>query len=174
MFSTFSLRFSVLICLLLFNIAAAENHQKSFKPVDLKITTHLGDNQKFREGDQISFMISLDHAAYIYLFYQDVNAQIVQLLPNQHQHSIIYKPGFFIPIPDQNSQFNFTIQEPFGEDSVWVFATDSPVPELDGTILKNGLKLLNLTIDQIRSKIKYQVKSIYGESSIPVFTEAEQ
>lgn len=161
----------VLICLSYLNTSLADPVEQSLQTINLELTTHLGDNQHFQQGDQISFMLSIDTAAYVYLFYRSSDSSIVQLIPNARQANHLYQPGFFIPVPDQNAEFEFTAQPPFGEDKVWVFATDKPVAELYGKSLDSGLMLMTLNIHQIRSAIKRQSSKVYGESSLRIFTQ---
>ncbi|MDH3389796.1 MAG: DUF4384 domain-containing protein, partial [Gammaproteobacteria bacterium] len=53
------------------------------RQVDVRLTTHLGDQQSFVDGDRISFLLSLESDAYVYLFYRDAEANLLQLLPNE-------------------------------------------------------------------------------------------
>jgi len=146
--------------------------EKQFEPIDVEITTHLGDAQTFVEGDQISFMMSLNKDAFVYLFYQDVNGQVLQLVPNSAQSSNFYQAGLFIPVPGQRAKFKFTVQPPFGEDRLWVFVLDTAIQKLPGEQLINGLKLIELSIPQIKSKIKSQALVQYGEHYLSIFTMA--
>mgnify|MGYP002632182528 CR=1 FL=1 len=141
----------------------------SLQRIDVTITTHLGDEQRFSQGDAISFLLSLDKAAHIYLYYQTGEQQVLQLLPNQWQKNH-YEAGLFIPFPAPEAQFNFTILPPFGEDKLWIFASDAAAIELPTASSINGLQGINLSIDQIRQKIKNQSRSGFGESSLMIMT----
>lgn len=147
---------------------AENNHPGSLQPLQLEITTHLGDGQSFRKGDPIRFMISLDKDAYVTLFYQDASDEITQILPNQHQASSFFKAGLFIPFPDQNMNFDFTAQPPFGKDRVWAFASDVPITTLKGQALANGLMRIPKSIDEIRSVVKQHSKAFYDEAELTI------
>ena len=57
--------------ILLALVAQLPAHAAEPKNIDVKITTHLGDRQEFVEGDRISFLLSLERDAHVYLFYRD-------------------------------------------------------------------------------------------------------
>ena len=59
--------------------------------ITVEITTHLGDQQAFVEGDVISFLLSLDRDAYVYLFYEDASASNLSDFPKYA------KPYTFLP-----------------------------------------------------------------------------
>ena len=72
--------------------------------IPLELTTHLGDQQQFVEGDEIQFLLSLGQDAYIYMFYLDAKSTITQILPNENQHSHFYSAGYFLTIPEYENQ----------------------------------------------------------------------
>ena len=143
--------------------------EKSLNKINVEITTYLGDAQTFASGDQISFMLSLDQAAYVYLFYQDANNNILQLVPNKKQRSNYYQAGLFMPVPGQDADFKFTVRPPVGEEKLWVFATDNRVAEFVDDNETNELQKLAFSIDQLRSKIKQQAATGYGESVLTIY-----
>ena len=61
--------------------------------IPLELTTHLGDQQQFVEGDEIQFLLSLGQDAYIYMYYVDAANNITQILPNENQPSNFYMLG---------------------------------------------------------------------------------
>ncbi len=138
--------------------------------INLEITTHLGDAQTFVEGDEIRFMLSLDQAAYLYLFYQDAAHNLVQILPNREQPENHYLQGLFIPVPAPEAGFKFIVQAPFGEEKLWAFASDKPVALSTGKTLANGLILPALNIEQIRERIRQQTSQIFDQSVLTINT----
>lgn len=160
----------VLVCLCCLAVTPSEAENRSPQSLQLEITTHLGDGQNFRFGDPIRFLISLDRDAYVTLFYQDASDMIVQLLPNTHQAAHYFKAGLFIPFPNQNTKFDFTVQPPFGEDRVWAFASDMPIPAFTGQMLENGLISISNTIDEIRSVIQNNSVVLYDEAKLTMIT----
>ncbi len=158
-------------CIFLANLPLWADTHPVRQTVNLQLTSHLGDQQRFEQGDRVSFLLSLDRPAYVYLFYRDSEHNVIQLIPNEHQPQNHYQPGLFKPLPGAKAGFSFSIQAPFGEDRVWVFATDRQVEPLPGKTLPNGLRLMSLSIEDIRSGLQQQTDSIYDEASLVIVTE---
>lgn len=124
------------------SVAAAE-------PLHVSITTHLGDRQEFQEGDRIQFLLDLNRDAYILLIYQDALGALTQMIPNTTDRSGFFKAARYLSIPDTRTPFEFVVGPPFGTETVWVYASNQPFPELEGAILDNGLKRLTQSHDSL-------------------------
>lgn len=108
-------------------IALAESHQVSpDNSINLSITTHLGENQTFHEGDEVSFLLNLDRDAYLLIVYQDAAGTLVPLFPTKDQGEVM--AGDFLPFPDRNMGLRFVVQAPFGQERIWIFAASKPFP----------------------------------------------
>lgn len=101
---------------------------KPDNPINLNVTTHLGDTRTFREGDIVSFYVNLDRDAYLVIVYQDAAEHLFMILPNSMYSDNFYKAGLFIPIPNEHNPFRFRIAAPFGKETLWIFASDHPLP----------------------------------------------
>ena len=146
------------------NPAAAE------KRIKVDVTTHLGDVKDFQEGDKLAFLVSSDRDAYLLVIYVDAGGGIYQVLPNKRQQDNFYKAGLFIAIPAADAGFSFMVQPPFGQETLSVYASATPLPQLDGRYLDNGLRKLNGNIQQIRKYIINSASSGYGEASLQLQT----
>ncbi len=155
--------------------ACTSNPEKVFKktaalsalsPIQVEITTHLGDGQSFQEGDEISFFLNLDQDAYLLVIYEDASGGLLQLVPSAHLGGAFYQAGLFMPLPDQERPFRLRIQPPFGDEILWVFASDTPHPELKGQVLDNGLKQLQMDIPSLRKKIIVGRNGTFGETKL--------
>ena len=51
------------------DIIAEATDNNNLESIPLDLTTHLGDQQKFVDGDEIQFLLSLGQDAYIYMYY---------------------------------------------------------------------------------------------------------
>jgi len=111
----------------------------------VELTTHLGDNQSFKAGDRIQFLLTLHQPAYVYMFYQDAGGQITQLVPNDFQPDNWFPEDFFMSVPKPDSPFEFVVGQPFGREVVQVLAVEKPisVPDHGGSLpaLVNQLQL---------------------------------
>lgn len=161
--------FNWLLCLTILS-SLGQHSFAAEKPaaVEVGITTHLGDQQTFVEDDVISFLLSLDRDAYVYLFYQDASNNILQIFPNQQGGKHFYNKGVFMPVPPSQTDFEFKIQPPFGEENLLVFATDNADINLGGRILENGLYLIDGPAGNLEFNIRQQSRSQFGYASMVI------
>lgn len=145
----------------------------TLQSVNLEITSHLGDQQNFVEQDVISFFISLDKATYLYAFYQDASGDVYQLIPGKARAEHYFQPGFYIPFPAKDSAFQFVVQAPFGEEQIWIFASDQGQLEFKGRESKQGIKRLNQTRLDLASSIKAASGRLFGEARLIIHTRSQ-
>jgi hypothetical protein len=165
-------------CLLLATVfcatAQAQNSDsgKSPTPINIEITTHLGDQQVFATGDVISFFISLDKAAYLYAFYQDASGQLFQILPGPALADHYFQAGFYIPFPPQNTAFQFQVQAPYGEEQLWVFASDNGKLVFNENNSSRGIQPLRQTPSQLSDTIKNSSLQLFGHTQLIIHTRS--
>lgn len=140
--------------------AAFTRESRSLVSIPLELTTHLGDQQQFVEGDEIQFLLSLGSDAYIYMYYIDAANKVTQILPNREQIDNHYLSGYFLTIPEYENHYRFTVNEPFGEETVWIIASDRSI-DIDGR---------SMPIEDIRKKIKRESGQAYGEYDLKIST----
>lgn len=161
----------LLLCLYSsFSIATDSTTEKILQPIGIQATTHLGDHQTFRKNDVISFLLSLDRDAYITAIYVDANNNLYQIIPNSLQQDNFYKANLFIPIPPNNAAYSFKVEPPYGEETLWVFASDNETLPLNGENLKNGMIKLTQTLNQIRSTLRNNSRQRFDETSVRINT----
>jgi hypothetical protein len=122
-------------------IGSKDNTQNNNK-INIDITSHLGDNRTFTEGDIISFLVSLDRDAYILIIYQDAEGNTIQIYPNRQDDSGFQKADLFANVLGEEASYEFIVGKPFGREQVWAFAASEPFPKIPGTTIKPGLRLL--------------------------------
>ena len=122
------------------------------KPLEIDITTHLGDNQTFIRGDKVRFLASTNQNAYLLLIYKNANGEILQLIPSKTLGKGYYKERYYFEIPKSGSGFVFHISEPFGTELLELFASSSEFPIFEGETLNNGF--IKLNSDFFYNKIK--------------------
>ena len=134
-------------------------------PIPLELTTHLGDQQQFIEGDEIQFLLSLGSDAYIYMVYLDAKNNITQILPNKNQPGNFYSAGYFLTIPEYVNGYRFIISQPFGDESVWVFASDQLITQ---SSLENNIAS---SIEGYKKELQKRSKKAYGEYELRIVTK---
>ncbi|MBE9560010.1 MAG: DUF4384 domain-containing protein [Proteobacteria bacterium] len=159
------------LCIVSFLLAGCGVFNKGTAPdsvkletIPMELTTHLGDQQKFVEGDELQFLLSLGQDAYIYMFYLDAADNITQILPNENQRSNFYTAGYFLTIPEYENHYRFTISGPFGKELIWVFASDKSI----------ALKQTPDSIENIKQFIKKSSDKAYGEYVMNIVTSQRE
>lgn len=127
-------------------------------PLDLELTTHLGDKQHFKTGDEIKLLVSLDQDAYLLLLYRDAQGGVSQLFPNPHAKHAYHKAGDFFPLPTQPARFRFIVGPPYGSEWFWLFAASQALPDLEGKNLASGPKQIPLSMAEIRRRLSTYAK----------------
>ena len=133
---------------------------ENFEVIPVELTTYLGTKQQFISGDEIQFLLSLGSDAFIYMYYIDADKKITQILPNNDQPSNHYSAGYFLTIPEYEDGYHFVVSEPFGEENIWIFASDRSI-DIDAS---------NRTIESIKKNIKMNSRSEFGEYVLKIIT----
>jgi len=141
------------------------------QPVNIEITTHLGDQQVFVENDAISFFINIDKPAFVYVFYQDASGIVFQLMPGKAQLNHFLNPGFYIPFPAKKSSFQFVVSAPFGKEQLWIFASDQAELKLKTESNNQGLIRVNQTYSELESYINEISKLIFSKNKLSIYTK---
>ena len=159
------------------NSVAAEkkldNLNNTQQVVNIEITTHLGDQQSFVEQDVISFFISLDRAAFVYAFYEDASGHVFQLIPSEAQPDHYFNAGFYIPFPEENSTFRFVVQAPFGEEQLWVYASDKAQLKFLAKDSIQGIKQLDQGQKQLTDYISAASRKLFGMAGLIIHTRGK-
>ena len=156
--------------LLVFLVSTSSTLAGEPRQVDVRITTHLGDQQSFVDGDRISFLLSLDSDAYVYLFYRDAAANLLQLVPNERMVDHFFSAGLFMPVPSAQQKFQFTVQPPYGDEFIYAIASDNDALVFPGKPLANGLILLTAEIETIITSIEAKSSRLFGRAELRLTT----
>ena len=125
--------------------------------IPVELTTTGGHQQSFVEGEEIQFLLSLGDDAYIYMYHIDASGNIKQILPSTQQGSHYYKKGFFLTIPNYENLFRFIVSQPYGDESIHVFASDQSLQDVN---------IDSTTISDIRKQIINRSSAAFGEDKI--------
>lgn len=113
------------------NVDKNKNNLKGSGESDLQvnITTQMGKNGLFLEGDGVQFLVNLNRSAYLVLILEDANAQMTKLYPVDTDSSEVRKSpaASYVSFPSDNMYYRVT--PPFGSESVWAIASSKPVPD---------------------------------------------
>jgi len=152
-------------------LIASEQTSGTLDEVNIELTTHLGDQQVYIDKDNISFFISIDRPAYLYAFYKDASGSIYQLMPGMAQKNHFFSTGFYIPFPAKNSAFKFQVQAPFGNETIYIYASDQQQIIFDSLTNNQSLLQITETIKTIESTVKQASRTLYGHTSLSIKTQ---
>lgn len=141
--------------------------------LNIDITTHLGDQQVFVEHDVISFLISLDKAAYLYAFYQDAAGQVTQILPGKAMPEHFFQPGQYLPFPSANSGLQFQVQKPFGEEQLWVFGSDNGEIQFHDVNATTGIAQVAFKQSELENYIRAKSALLFGTAALVIHTRRQ-
>jgi len=160
------------------SLASAANSSVDAKAggaIALEVTSHLGDGQSFREGDNVAFLLSLDRDAYLLLVYQDAAGNLLKIFPDPSNPSGFMRAAQFLDFPFKGSSFQLRVTAPFGTESLWVFAASAPFPALEGKMQNDGAVILEKNVQRLLDKVRRhgrQSDMAYGEARAVLITQA--
>ena len=161
---------------LLFAGCAVSTEPTGPAPLEVSITTHLGDAQVFRDGDPLSFFISLSGDAHVLILYEDASGVVSQLVPNPRLRSNFVRAGDFISMPPPDAPFTLRVSAPFGAETVWLIASEKPLPGLPNSARADGVVRIRGDVAAIRKNLQQHAsrnRIRYGEASVSITTQAQ-
>ncbi len=142
--------------------------------LNVDLTSYLGEDQRFAQDDELSFLISLSADAWLYMYYENAEGKVFQLIPSTLYPENRVMAGDFIPFPSSRADFHLQITPPFGAEKVWLIATQKPVNEekVFNTELRELPVSLNAIQNSYRDSIK-QTRQNFGEDTLGFTTAAK-
>ncbi|MFL0801614.1 MAG: DUF4384 domain-containing protein [Agarilytica sp.] len=142
--------------------------------IHVDLTSFLGEDQQFAQDDELSFLISLSDDAWLYMYYENAEGKVFQLIPSTLYPKNHVLTGDFIPFPSFSADFHLQITPPFGTEKVWLIATQKPVKASDA--FNKKLQELPISLKMVQRYYKDgigQSRQHFGEDTL-VFTTAEK
>lgn len=96
-------------------------------PLKVKAWT---DKKAYKEGDKVKIYLRANKPFYARVLYRDASGQTIQLLPNPYRRDNYFNGGALYEIPAGNDKFELEVSPPFGDESIIVYASSSPLGEI--------------------------------------------
>lgn len=96
-------------------------------PLNVRVWT---DRQTYRQSEQIRIFLKGNRPFFARVIYRDTKGQILQLLPNPYRSDNYFQGGVVYEIPSGNDRFQLEVVPPFGEEKIMVYASSSPIGDL--------------------------------------------
>ncbi|MBT3368674.1 MAG: DUF4384 domain-containing protein [Nitrospina sp.] len=113
------------------------------------------DNLFFSEGEEMLFLIKTNQPAHIRLFNRGADNRVYQIYPNAFDdglHQSVANEVLTVPNDRYQKEFAFKVQAPFGSETVMVYASSRPLPELACKDLSYfGVKRMDGSLPEIKA-----------------------
>ena len=119
-------------------------------PLHMKAWT---DKKTYAEGEKVKVFIKGNKSFYARVLYKDAGGDIIQILPNPHRAGNYFNGGSTYEVPAKGDTFELEVGPPFGEESVLVYASTSPLGEI-GTQAHGGVYEIRTGSVEIGLKIR--------------------
>lgn len=97
-------------------------------PLHVRLWT---DKKEYERGDRMKIYIKGNKPFYARVIYKDAAGEMVQILPNPYRNENYFQGGVIYEIPSGNDRFDLEISPPFGEENITVYASTSPLGDID-------------------------------------------
>ncbi|MFH1580963.1 MAG: DUF4384 domain-containing protein [Pseudomonadota bacterium] len=97
-------------------------------PLHVRLWT---DKKEYERSDRMRIYIKGNKPFYARVIYKDAAGERVQILPNPYRNENYFQGGVIYEIPSGNDKFDLEISPPFGEENITVYASTSPLGEID-------------------------------------------
>ncbi|NQS98643.1 MAG: DUF4384 domain-containing protein [candidate division Zixibacteria bacterium] len=89
------------------------------------------DKENYAVNEKIRIHIQGNKSFYVKVIYIDAGGTMLQLLPNQYRKENYFSGEKTYNIPDLEDEFELEVSGPFGEESIFVFASTEPLGDTD-------------------------------------------
>jgi hypothetical protein len=89
------------------------------------------ESHEYYEGEQLTLTVKSEEDAYLYVFYTQVDGEVYLVFPNSAQPDNKVKAKQAVQVPGKNDNFRWTVNAPFGKESMKVIASKERVPALE-------------------------------------------
>ncbi len=136
-------------------------------PLKVKAWT---DKKEYKKGERVKIYIKGNKPFYARVVYKDAAGELVQLLPNPHRSENYFNGGAVYDLPSGNDKFELEVSPPFGEESVLVYASTSPLGEIS-TEAQGGVYRVKTQARDIGLKTRGIKLTEKNEGSTPAASE---
>jgi len=97
-------------------------------PLNVRVWT---DKKEYRQKEKMKIYLKGNKPFYARVLHRDVNGTTLQILPNPYRTENYFNGGTIYEIPSGKDQFEMEVSPPFGEENIIVYASSSPLGDLD-------------------------------------------
>jgi len=106
------------------------------------------DKTAYHEGEEVKIFLKGNKDFYGRIVYIDVSNKLIQLLPNLYRESNLFKGNKIYNFPGEGDKFNLKIRPPLGREKIVVYASTSPLGDIQVKPLQNDLLAIQQTEEE--------------------------
>jgi len=125
-------------------------------PLAIKVWT---DSKRYSHGQKIRIYVKGNKPFYGRVVYKDAEGKQVQLLPNPHRTENYFNGGVVYELPGNGDRFDLEVTPPFGYEVVTVYASTSPLGEIETTTAGGVFGIMTKPADVATNTRGVKVKS---------------
>jgi hypothetical protein len=99
-------------------------------PLSVQLWT---DKNEYKKGDKIRIYIRGNKPFYARVLHKGVGGELLQILPNPYRTNHYFNGGAIYEIPSGEDRFEMEVMPPFGQENIIVYASTSPLGEINTT-----------------------------------------
>ena len=96
-------------------------------PLTVKVYT---DRESYKKGEKIKIFLKGNRPFYANIIYKNAEGQALQLLPNPYRQKNYFQGGAVFEVPSGDDQFELEVTEPFGRETITVYASTAQIGDL--------------------------------------------
>jgi hypothetical protein len=97
-------------------------------PLQVQVWT---DKKTYRQAEKIKVYVKGNKPFYARVLHRDVKGHLLQLLPNAFRKDNYFNGGVVYEIPSGHDRFELEVTPPFGEESIIVYSSRSPLGDIN-------------------------------------------
>ena len=134
-------------------------------PLKVKLWT---DKQEYKQGDKIKIYLKGNKPFHARILYKDTAGNLLQLLPNPYRSEAYFNGGIIYEIPTGNDRFDLEVSPPFGQESISIYTSTSPLGDINLTAQGDVYRVMTKPTDvsRLTRGVKVQEKSS-GRKDLP-------
>lgn len=133
----------------------ASGHLTAFIPGSGPLTVNVWTDKKtYIQGEEVIIYLQGNRDFFAVVVDVMANGDIIQLLPNTHRTENFFRGGTRYRIPGNKDHFSLAVSEPYGKDTVVVYASESSIDSLPTHAIGGGLGAFRGTQTDLSEKAR--------------------
>lgn len=130
------------------------------------------DKPAYQQGEKVKIYLKANKPFYARVLYRDTTGHLVQLLPNPYRSENYFNGGVIYEIPSGSDRFDLEVSPPFGEEDILVYASTSPLGDINVAAQGDVYRVVSRSADvsRLTRGLKIQQK-VGGKASPSEFSE---